>query len=129
VIDQNSFSSGRPDLVGNPNQASATSGPIHTFMQWFNTSAFALVPANEARPGDSPNGVVHGPGVQRWDLSLFKNTKVNERVTTQFRAEATNVFNHTNPDLPNNVFGTGTFGQITSVRDPRILQLAMKLYF
>jgi len=129
VIDQNSFSSGRPDLVGNPNQASATSGPIHTFMQWFNTAAFALVPTNEARPGDSPNGVVHGPGVQRWDLSLFKNTKVNERVSTQFRAEATNVFNHTNPDLPNNVFGTGTFGQITSVRDPRILQLAMKLYF
>lgn len=129
VIDGNSFSSGRPDLVGNPNKASAASGPIHTFTQWFNTTAFALVPTNQARPGDSPNGAVLGPGVQRWDLSLFKNTKISERVTTQFRAEATNVFNHTNPDLPNNVFGTGTFGAITSVRDPRIMQLAMKLYF
>jgi hypothetical protein len=129
VIDSNSFSSGRPDLVGNPNQASAASGPIHNFTQWFNTSAFALVPANQARPGNSPNGAVRGPGVQRWDLSLFKNTRINDRITTQFRAEAFNVFNHTNPDIPDNVFGSGLFGQILSVRDPRIMQLALKLYF
>jgi hypothetical protein len=129
VIDGNSFSSGRPDLVGNPNKASATSGPIHNFTQWFNTTAFALVPMNQARPGDSPNGAVLGPGVQRWDLSLFKNTRINERVRTQFRAEATNVFNHTNPDVPNNVFGASGFGAITAVRDPRIMQLGMKLYF
>jgi len=57
------------------------------------------------------------------------STHRNQRVTTQFRAEATKVFNHINPDLPNNVLGTGTFGQVTSVREPRILQLAMKLYF
>ncbi|HXW93802.1 MAG TPA: carboxypeptidase regulatory-like domain-containing protein [Terriglobales bacterium] len=129
VIDQNSFSSGRPDLVGNPNQASAASGPIHNFTQWFNTSAFALVPTNEARPGNSPNGCVRGPGLQRWDLSLFKNTKINERLRTQFRAEASNVFNHTNPDVPDNVFGSGEFGQILTVRDPRTVQLGMKLYF
>jgi Carboxypeptidase regulatory-like domain/TonB-dependent Receptor Plug Domain len=129
VIDGNSFASGRPDLVGNPNQASATSGPIHNFNQWFNTSAFALVPSNEARPGNSPNGAVRGPGVQRWDLSLFKNTRITDRVTTQFRAEAFNVFNHTNPDLPDPYFGTGLFGQILGVRDPRIMQLALKLYF
>jgi hypothetical protein len=136
VIDGNSFSSGRPDIVGDPNVAGfvaknpSCTAPslIHTVAAWFNPCAFNLVPLNQARPGDSPNGVVRGPGVERWDLSLFKNTKITERITTQFRAEAFNTFNHTNLDLPYNVFGSG-LGEITSARDPRILQLALKLYF
>jgi hypothetical protein len=136
VIDSNSFASGRPDIVGNPNMAGPVaanptcSAPsqIHTFDEWFNPCAFNLVPTNEARPGNSPNGAVRGPGVERWDLSLFKNTRITERVTTQFRAEAFNTFNHTNLDLPDNVFGAG-LGEIQSARDPRILQLGLKLYF
>jgi len=138
VIDGNSFASGRPDLISNPNQATAASGPIHNINQWFNPLAFTLVPCGtippayacppaDARPGNSPNGVVRGPGLQRWDISLFKNTKINERVNTQFRAEAFNVSNHTNPDGFNNVYGYGS--AVYSVRDPRIMQLAMKLYF
>jgi hypothetical protein len=133
----NSFASGRPDLVGNPDVAGSIAAnatctapsSIHNFTNWFNPCAFALVPTNEARPGNSPNGSVRGPGLQRWDLSLFKNTKITERVTTQFRAEAFNVFNHTNLDSPDPYFGTGLFSQILNVRDPRILQLALKLYF
>jgi hypothetical protein len=128
VIDGNSNASGRPDQIANPNKASAATGPIHTFAQWFNTKAFALVPSNQARPGDAAAGDVRGPGLQRWDLSLFKNTKITERVTTQFRAETFNVFNHTNPDSISPYFGSG-FGQVTSTRDPRIMQLAIKLYF
>jgi len=31
--------------------------------------------------------------------------------------------------VPDNVFGSGEFGQILTVRDPRIVQLGMKLYF
>ena len=140
VIDSNSFSSGRPDIVGNPttpgpiaaNPTCSAPGKLHTFANWFNPCAFALVPSNEARPGDSANGVLRGPGLQQWNLSLFKNTKINERFSTQFRAEAFNVFNHTNPDFVSgvdNIFGTGFFSQITGVHDPRILQLALKLYF
>ena len=30
-------------------------------------------------------------------MSVFKNTKVGEKVTVQFRAEAFNVLNHPNP--------------------------------
>ena len=78
VIDNNSYASGRPDQIANPNKATAGSGPIHTFAQWFNTKAFALVPGNQARPGDASNGDVRGPGLQRWDLSLLKNTKITE---------------------------------------------------
>ncbi|HXM11401.1 MAG TPA: carboxypeptidase regulatory-like domain-containing protein [Terriglobales bacterium] len=135
TIDGNSFASGRPDQIGNPNQASTASGPIHNFNQWFNPSAFTLsctpgsCPAADVRPGNSGNGAVRGPGLQRWDLSLFKNTRINDRVTTQFRAEAFNVFNHTNPDGLYTAYGFGGFGAIAGVRDPRIMQLALKLYF
>ena len=129
VIDGNSFSAGRPDVVGNPNVATAASGPIHNFNQWFNTSAFQLVPQNEARPGDAANGDVRGPGLQRWDISLFKNTKITERVNLQFRAEAFNVFNHVNPDLFGTSFEQFDYGVIYSTRDPRIMQLGLKLYY
>jgi len=65
----------------------------------------------------------------RGDLSLIKNIKFTERINTQFRAEATNVFNHTNPDLVSTSYTSSLFGKVTSYRDPRILQLALKLYF
>lgn len=114
----------RPDVIANPN----TNAP-HTFAQWFNKADFVQVPAGQIRPGNSPRGVLRGPGVQRWDLSLFKNTKIKERLNLQFRAEATNVFNHTNFDRIRTTFATGTFGRVRDTRDPRIMQLALKLYF
>jgi hypothetical protein len=114
----------RPDQVVNPN-----SNAPHTFGQWFNKGDFVQVPAGQIRPGNSPRGALLGPGVQRWDLSLFKNTKISERFRLQFRAEATNVFNHTNFNRIRTTFATGTFGRVRDTRDPRIMQLALKLYF
>lgn len=114
----------RPDEVSNPN-----SGAPHTFLHWVNKSAFSHVPTGQIRVGNAPRGAVTGPGLQRWDISLFKNTKINERFSTQFRAEAFNVFNHTNFDAISTSFTSGIFGRVTAVRDPRILQLGMKLYF
>ena len=114
----------RPDRIGNPN-----SGGKHTFTSWFNTAAFAEVPSGQIRVGNSPRGAITGPGLQRWDISLFKNTRINERISAQFRAEAFNVFNHTNFDALRTSFGFGSFGRVSTVRDPRIMQLALKLYF
>jgi hypothetical protein len=141
VLDGNSAVSGRPDLVGNPNLANAVSGPIHNnngIQPWFNTSAYAQVcptvsgvttcPTG-ARPGNSHPGSVRGPGLWRGDLSLHKNTKITEAVNLQFRAEASNVFNHTNPDGISTSYTSSLFGKVTSYRDPRILQLALKLNF
>lgn len=119
-----SAASPRPDLVGNPN-----SGAPHTTQQWFNIAAFAPVPAGQARPGNSGRGVVRGPGIERWDFSAFKNIRIREAMRFQFRGELFNIFNHTNFDTLRLTFGPSNFGQVATVRDPRILQLAMKFYF
>jgi len=119
------FSGARPDLVGDPQ-----SGAPHTVNQWFNKSAFAFVPKGEYRPGDEHRGTIVGPPLARWDADLYKNTKLNERLTVQFRAEASNVLNHTNfNSFQSTRFGSSLFGKIGSARDPRVLQLALKLYF
>ncbi len=47
----------------------------------------------------------------------------------QFRGELFNIFDHTNFDALRLTFGPSNFGQVATVRDPRILQLAMKFYF
>ncbi|MDD5542712.1 MAG: TonB-dependent receptor [Acidobacteriia bacterium] len=120
-----SAASSRPDMVGDPN-----SGGLRNRTNWFNTAAFANVPNGVFRPGNAGRGVVRGPGVQRWDFSVFKNIKIRENFRAQFRTEMFNVFNHANPNGVNTSFTSGTaFGTITSYRDPRIIQFAIKFMF
>jgi outer membrane receptor protein involved in Fe transport len=120
-----SASGGRPDLI-----AKASLIPsARTRLQWFNPLAFALVPTGVTRPGNSPRGVIVGPGYQKWDMTLSKRFKFTERMDLQFRAEAYNVFNHTNFLGLSTAFGGATFGQVTSTRDPRLVQFAFKLSY
>jgi len=120
-----SASSARPDITGNPNQ-----GAAHTVASFFNTSAFTPNLQTSDRPGNAGRGVVTGPSFQRWDLSLFKTTKLPwENMSLQFRAETFNVFNHTNFGTVGTNITLSTFGKVTSANDPRILQLGLKLYF
>ena len=73
--------------------------------------------------------IIAGPGLQRWDFSLFKNFHLTEAIRFQLRGEAFNVFNHPNPDSPSTTLGSSTYGQITAFHDPRIIQLGAKFYF
>jgi hypothetical protein len=62
---------------------------------------------------------------------------MREKVTVQFRAEAYNTFNHTNfnavdATIQYNAAGVNTrssTGNITSARDPRIMQFALRITF
>jgi len=83
----------------------------------------------------------HGPGIEDTDLSLFKQFKMSERYSLQFRAEFFNAFNHPNFANPSSNIGAGNFGKVTNTLapilgadsggpgDPREIQLALKLYF
>ncbi len=118
---------GRPDAVSNPNK-----GAPHKVDQWFNSAAFAQVPAGQYRPGNAPVGDIVGPGYADWDLSLFKNLHFVNSLAMQFRVEAFNTFNHTNFVNFNGVatiLGQTDFGQVTGADNARILQLGTKINF
>jgi hypothetical protein len=76
------------------------------------------------------------PGAFTWDMDLVKNFSFTERWRLQFRAEFFNVFNRANfmddaASLTNfqKVSSTNNFGAIRQAGDPRIGQLALKIFF
>jgi hypothetical protein len=115
----------RPNQVGDPN-----SGAPHTFLSWFNPAALAAPSITQTTETTERPGAIRGPGFWRTDLSLFKNIKFSERFTGQFRWETFNTFNHTSPiccastNLTSSLYNT-----VSSTRDPRIMQLGLKLNF
>ncbi|MGZ8845380.1 MAG: TonB-dependent receptor domain-containing protein [Pyrinomonadaceae bacterium] len=111
----------RPNLVGNPNLSTRTPE------RWFNTAAFVFSPPGTF--GNAGRNIVDGPGYHTLNASLIKNTALTERLKLQLRAEAFNLFNHPNFNLPDNFLGSPTFGRISSARDPRHLQFGVKLLF
>jgi hypothetical protein len=111
----------RPNLIANPELSDPNT------LQWFNTAAFAF-PA-PGTFGNAGRNILEGPGFQNVNVSLVKNTHFTESVKLQFRAEAFNLFNHPNFNLPDNFLGSPTFGRITSARDPRHIQFGLKLLF
>jgi outer membrane receptor protein involved in Fe transport len=76
-----------------------------------------------------------GPSFVSWETSVFKNFKITERVNLQFRAEAFNVLNHTNFQLPgaggatNMRRNSASFGEAGGTFNPRNLQFGLKLRF
>ena len=63
---------------------------------------------------------------------MFKNFPapfMGEQGQIQFRAEAFNLLNHPNFGLPTSNINSGSFGQISSAYDARILQFALKVNF
>jgi hypothetical protein len=98
-----------------------------------------LFQTNSTTLGSTGRGALYGPGFENIDLNLTKDTKLTERFTLQFRADAFNLFNHPNFGQPNatlNPTSIGTFGQISSTRfatgdsgSSRQLQLALKVLF
>lgn len=131
------------------------------YVNYINYSAFLVPPFKDASGnvlspfGNASRNPGRSPIFNETDLDLNKKFDTPlENVKVEFRAEAYNVFNHTNLFLPGNISGTqptasqtlGTGattpigaipstanptsgGQITSTLGPRILQLALKVSF
>lgn len=114
----------RPDLVSNPNQGA----PGDRF-QYFNTASFQAVPNGETRLGNAPATSVIGPGINIWNISMFKNFRFEKGRSAQLRIESFNTFNQTNWAGLGVGLGNTNFGQVTSTRDPRRLQFGLKLAF
>jgi hypothetical protein len=117
----------RPNLICNPNENAP-----HTFEAWANLSCVQANPTAAPianAPGNAGRGVINGPSTERFDFSLFKNIRFNERFRLQLRGEVFNIFNHTNFRAINGNTTQGNYNQVISVRDPRNIQLGIKFYY
>jgi hypothetical protein len=95
--------------------------------KWFDTSAFAS--AKLGTFGNAGRNILIGPGTFNIDFSAHKLFVIRERWRLQYRAEFFNSLNHTLLNNPNSSVIDSNFGRITGARDPRILQMALKLLF
>ena len=146
-------SNGNPGTLGGGVRADYIGGPVYLkdrgTRQWINPQAFAR-PLN-GRLGNTGRNFLRGPGFTNFDLSIFKTFKFTERLSLQYRAEFFNLFNHTqwfgfgdgpfgpspfatgislpNPGQIVTPATQGTSGTITSARDPRNIQMALKFSF
>lgn len=101
-----------------------------TCVPWLNTTLFALPAIGTF--GNVGKGAFRGPGQTYMDMGLIKNfypKKGNEDLRMQLRGEFFNVFNHAAFNDPNLAANSGNFGGIYSAGDPRIIQLAVKVFF
>jgi hypothetical protein len=124
----------RPNQIGDPNQGYGVSLKHSKAYEqanalWFYPGAFAAPAPTSIVPGTAKRGTIAGPGFQRFDVGVFRNFRIYERLAFQFRAEAFNATNHTNVQSIGTAATSGTFGEITGYRDARILQFAGKFSF
>jgi hypothetical protein len=136
-------SNGNPGTLGGGVRADYVGGDVAPQTQdrfnYFNVFAFGR-PA-EGTLGNTAPGIIRGPGINNWDVSLFKNTNITERVRFQLRFEFFNIWNHTqwasvntglsvpNPSTAVTQATRGRLGEVTDTRDPRQLQLGVKFFF
>jgi hypothetical protein len=132
------------DITGSPTngaRANVLGDPVlakgdRTFSRNFKTEMVAL-PAIGTY-GNSDIYPLRGPGINNWDLAIFKNFPLyRERARVQFRWELYNAFNHTQFSAFNTsaIFTPAgqqvnpTLGQYTAARSPRVMQLALRVSF
>ena len=116
--------------TGAGSQRPNVSGPVaspQTQYQWFDTTAFSMPALGTF--GNAGRAILWGPGFFNTDLSFSKRTAIRENIMLQFRAEFFNIFNNTQWASVGTTLGSGSFGQVTSARDPRITQLGLRLTF
>lgn len=122
-------------LIGDPNLPKSR----RTIYRHFRTEVVRPPDRSNFGIGNAPKDAFRGPGINNWDISVLKNLAwgKNEARRLQFRAEFYNAWNHTQFsgvdnaarfDLQGNQVN-GRFGEYTSARDARRVQLGLKFYF
>ena len=132
IPDANTSSPQRPNVVAGEAIVPAN----QTITNFINNASFAI-PA-PGTFGNAGRNLIRGPNQWQLDTALVKNVPLTEKTQLTFRAEAFNVFNHTQYGLPNTNFSnSASFGQITTEANatgigtgtPRELEFALRLQF
>jgi Carboxypeptidase regulatory-like domain/TonB dependent receptor/TonB-dependent Receptor Plug Domain len=134
---------GKSQILDRTTYGSASTTPN---VQWFNPTCY--VPEAFGTLGNVGRDSIYGPGQFDLDFSIIKDTKITEKLSTQFRAEFFNILNHTSlgqpepgvfggtggptagPTSDGTLFQSATAGQIlTTAGANREIQFALKLIF
>ncbi|MGH9662173.1 MAG: TonB-dependent receptor, partial [Bryobacteraceae bacterium] len=121
-----SFSKSFPDIIGDYKTGRALPD------RYLNPAAFDFpkdAQGNRIRAvGNAGRNSLQQPGLNNWDLGVFKNFRITERYAAQLRWETFNSWNHTQFGSANLTTTSPNFGRITGTRvGPRRTQLALKI--
>jgi hypothetical protein len=123
----------RPNQIPGCNTHAANHGQY----SWINAACFAAPAVGEL--GNAARVPVSGPDFVNSDVSVIKQFLLHREMGLNFRAEFFNLFNHPqygspvgdiNFDSPPAGTVSPSFGEVNStVNNPRLMQLALKLTF
>jgi hypothetical protein len=98
-----------------------------TVSNYLNSAAFAMPTLGTF--GTVGRSSILGPGTWQLDLGLSRAFQIKEGQRMEFRVETFNLTNSFHPNNPTSDFDSNTFGQVTTAKDPRIMQFALKYVF
>ena len=81
---------------------------------WFDTTGFAVSPANERRANPWMYDSLTGPAFKNVDISLSKRFKLNDRVKFEVRMDCFNALNMMNYQDPQLDESKSDFGQVSA---------------
>jgi hypothetical protein len=93
----------------------------------FSTGQFTAPTAGTL--GNEKTGRFRNPSFIQSDMTVYKNTRITERLNFQFRFEFYNLFNHANFQNINADLSAGNFGRVSSQTLPRWWQIGGRLTF
>lgn len=123
-----SFTQSRPNIVGDPTEGRQLPDA------YLNPVAFDFPrdgQGNRIRvQGNAGRNSIQQPGINNWDIGLYKNFRMRDRFNVQVRWETFNTWNHTQFGSANLSTSSPNFGRITGTRvGPRRMQFGLRVAF
>jgi len=98
-----------------------------TTLRFFNTEAFSIPAVGTF--GNAARNLIVGPGSHNVNMSLSKNVNFARNRGVSIRVQANNMFNNVQFAAIDTTVNSPTFGQVTSVRPMRSVQLITRFRF
>jgi hypothetical protein len=119
-----------PDVISNPraNVPPPSQVTSNAYAGYFYNPAAFTAPTGLTF-GNIGRNYLRDPNRTNFDMALFKHFAIKENVAFEFRAEAFNVFNHSQWTPGSGTFGSPAFFEISGAHNARILQLGAKFIF
>ncbi|MBC8165946.1 MAG: TonB-dependent receptor [Bryobacteraceae bacterium] len=130
ITQETAFENSRADYVG----GSAEQSNYRDTLLYLTRTPFAPVPISSVsgapiRPGNIGRNALRNIGLWNLDASITKRFFLSERIQGKMEAQSLNALNHTNLSGLESRINRANFGQFTSTRGARVVQLNLRVEF